>query len=225
MQDGSLKSILKEGNPIKTRFVDQKKWALNNLHKVDDVVIEIDIRQDEGFLDDYLVIGDSVECKYLENEVEYLIVGWISKIKAEIPQRITVQVHKMIKEEDARGSISYETFLGCVIKNDSNDKGIFSIAKNIAKHNVVFTSKDTINTSRKLLLEVLISSKIIFKTFITVTASDETYRGIKYTAKFIETDVLNKRILENYLSELEKKKSETSNKQGSFWERHSKINT
>ena len=122
-------------------------------------------------------------------------------------------------------STSYETFLGCVIKNVPNDKGIFSLAKSIAKDNVVFTSKETINISNKLILEVLISSKIIFKTPIILTASDETYRGTKYTAKFIDTDELNKRILENYLSELEKKKTDVSTKQESFWERHSKINT
>lgn len=223
MQEGSLASILQEGEPIETRFGEKQDWVLNTLYKVNEPIIEIEIRQEDKFLDEFLAIGDSVECRYSTNREKYFIEGWISRVKSDPPQKFTVQIHKVSKIEDDSSQESYEVFLGCIIKNSPRDKGNFSIAKTISKKGLGFVSKEPIDCGQKLYLELLVSGNISFKTPAELYEIEKVDNVNRYNVKFVDTDVLNSRILENFLNEIEKGKAEDYNRENSFWKKNSKI--
>lgn len=223
MQEGSLIKVLKEGNMIKTRFNSKQDWVLNTLHKIYESIIDIDIRQDDIYLDEFLAIGDSIECQYLNDNSEYLLEGWVSRIKSDPPQRITVQIHKISKIEELAVTKDYSTFLGCVVKPKPKDKGVFTIAKKVSKDAITFISKTPIESKDNLYLELLISGNIAFRTTAKIDRIEESESGNVYTVSFVDTDTLNNRIIENFLNELEKGEIDNYNKENSFWKKNSKI--
>ncbi len=223
MQEGSLIKVLKEGSPIKTRFNSKQDWVLNTLHKIYESIIDIDIRQDDIYLDEFLAIGDSIECQYLNDNSEYLLEGWVSRIKSDSPQRITVQIHKISKIEEFTKTKDYGTFLGCVVKPRPKDKGVFAIVKKISKDAITFISKTSIESEDNLYLELLLSGNITFRTTAKINRIEELENGKMYTVNFIDTDILNNRIIENFLNELEKGEIDNYNKENSFWKKNSKI--
>lgn len=234
MQGGKLQDILKEGTPIQTRFQENEEWMTNTLFTVSESAIEINIIQDntdeenkeESFLDDYLSIGDSIECRYPCKGNDYLIEGWISKIKSDPPQRITVQVHKINIVEKSDKLVEHNVFLGCVLKDGPKEKGMLTIAKKISRNHAVLVSKVPLEEIKeKMYIELLVTGSITFKTSVEVSPAKGMEQENRYLVRFVDTDVLNNRILENFFKEFEQEQVKNSNdQQNSFWKRNSKIN-
>lgn len=221
MVESSLKGMLTENSPVKIRSGESQDWKEDTLYKVYESAIEVAV---SGKGEDLFSIGDSIECRYNSEDFECLIEGWISKIEKGAPLKITIQVHKFKKNDKVVNSIMHDIFLGCIVNNDSENSKIFSTAKKICRNEIVFISTSPIENSKKLHIELMISRSINFKTSIEVFSEEKLVSGYKYTCRFINTDALNGRILENFLNDIESGEG-NYNRQNSFWNKNSKINS
>ena len=223
MPKENLSNVFIKENPIKIRFNHKDDWEENIISIVDGSTIEIEIREYNKDIDEFLAIGDSVECRYFKSKTEYFIEGWVSKLKTDIRSSIIVQIHKWGEIEKQEEGCIHEVFLGGIIKKTNNDNGLFVSVSSISKEEISFSTKSQIQESQSMLLEVLISGKICFKSLAEITSFKKTKSAFEYTAKFINTNTLNEKILGNFLDELENGAKDNYNKQNSFWKQHSKI--
>jgi len=224
MQEVSLDKALKEGQILEVKFNEKQNWIKTTLVKAYESILEIDFGQGEAPpLDEYLAIGDSVNCRCMADGCEYLIQGWISRVKSDAPQRVTVQIHKATKMEPVGDETSYDIFIGCIVRYDPKEKGVFSIAKKISSHSVTVGLKTGIDLKEKLYIELLLPENVTFRAAIEIENPKSWKDSRDFIAKISEPDILNKRILENYLIELKNSNKESTDKQSSFWKRNSKI--
>ncbi|MGE5473985.1 MAG: hypothetical protein ACM3UU_07165 [Ignavibacteriales bacterium] len=222
MQEVSLEKVLKEGQILEAKFNEKQNWISATLYKAYDSILEIDIGTGEVPLDEYVAIGDSVNCRCTADDCEYLIQGWISRIKIDATQRVTIQIHKATKMEPVHDETSYDIFVGCIIRTDPKEKGVFSIAKKICGYDLTIGLKTGIELKEKMYIELLLSGNVTFRSAIEIE-SPSSWEGNKdFIAKISNPDTLNKRILENFMVELKNAGPQQSN-QGSFWKKNSKI--
>jgi len=225
MQEASLDKVLKDGQVLEVKFNEKQEWIKTTLFKSYESILEIEFGPGESPLDEFMAIGDSVNCRCMADECEYIIQGWISRIKSDTPQRITVQIHKSMKMEPVGDGTSYNIFTGCIIRIDPKEKGIFSIAKKISDHAVTIGLKTGMELKEKMYLELLLPGNVTFRTAITIANPNAWKESKDFVAEISEPDVLNKRILENFLGELRNAEPEKFNKQDSFWKKNSKISS
>lgn len=223
MQEVSLDKILKEGQLIEIKFNEKNSWIKTTLCKAYESILEIEISQEEALLDDFMAIGDSLNCRCMAEGSEYLIEGWISRFKSESPQKITVQIHKATKIESVADERTYDVFIGCILRADPKEKGIFSIAKKISNHTITIGYKSGMELKEKMHLELLLPGNVTFRSLVEIEKIGAAEERKDFNVKISEPDILNRRILENFLIELENTKPEIFNKQNSFWKKNSKI--
>ena len=48
--------------------------------------IEIDIGLEKDYIENIIMIGDTMRCKYTTDNFEYTMSGWVSKIKLDHPR-------------------------------------------------------------------------------------------------------------------------------------------
>ena len=94
MEDINLKKYLKEGVIIRTKIDNSYNWVSNLVYEINDDCIEIDIGLDRNYIDNLLMVGDTITCKYLDEQNEYTFMGWVTKIKAEFPQKSQLEYMK-----------------------------------------------------------------------------------------------------------------------------------
>jgi len=225
MQEASLDKVLKEGQVLEVKFNEKQDWITTTLFKSYESILEIEFGQGESPLDEFVAIGDSMNCRCMADGCEYLIQGWISRIKNDVPQRITVQIHKFTKMESVRDETSYNVFTGCIVRIDPKEKGVFSIVKKISNHAVTIGLKTGMELKEKMYLELLLPGNVTFRTPIAIVNPNAWQESKDFVAEISEPDVLNKRILENFLGELRNAEPEKLNKQDSFWKKNSKISS
>lgn len=223
MQEVSLDKVLKEGQMLEVKINEKQSWVATTLVNAYESILEIEFGQGEAPLDEFIAIGDSVNCRFIADDCEYLVQGWISRMKSDVPQRITVQIHQATKMEIVRDETSYDIFVGCIIRVDPKEKGIFSIAKKISSHSVIVGYKTGMELKEKMHIELLFPGNITFRSAIKIENPSASQGSKDLVAKILEPDVLNKRILENFLLDIKKAEPETHNKQNSFWKKNSKI--
>ncbi|MGE5328127.1 MAG: hypothetical protein ACM3KR_01280 [Deltaproteobacteria bacterium] len=223
MQESSLDKVLKEGQSLEVKFNEKQNWINTTLFKAYESILEIDFGQAETPLDEFIAIGDSVNCKFTSDGCDYLIQGWISRIKIDAPQRITVQIHKIDKTEGLGDGKSYDIFIGCIIRVDPKEKGSFLIAKKISTHTITIGLKQGIELMEKMYMELLLPDNVTFRTAIEIEKPGSLQGSKDFVAKISEPDTLNKRILENFIAELKNTESQSQEKHESFWKRNSKI--
>ena len=105
--------------------------------------IEIDIGLEKDYIENIIMIGDTMRCKFTADAYEYTMLGWVSKIKLEPPQSITIKIHEVEKFLNNRKSNRYDVYLCAVIKNSKYDeKGVFAIVVNLSNTGVAFVVKE-----------------------------------------------------------------------------------
>ena len=235
MESVKLREFLGIGTVIKTKHCHSSSWVTNVVYAINDDYIEIDIGLEKDYIDNIIMIGDTIKCKYTSEEYELILVGWIKRINADFPQRITIKVHEIEKFVNKRDCYRFDVYLCAIIKrNRSEEKGIFALMTNISHTGAAFVVKeeldkqlgisDTKENEDICCFEIYVSPdrQINFEGIISRKSENE--RGKEYGAKITDIDIKSEKVLSELLEELEKKDKEFYNKRSSFWSQHSKYN-
>lgn len=234
MEIYNIDDFLIEGMIIKTRHAESQSWISNLVYTVESDSIEIDIGCEKNYIESVIMIGDTMKCKYTDDNYEYSFTGWIAKIKADFPQSITLKITKMDMFDNRRMSKRFDIYLCSVIKLFNNDatNSAFSIMTNISNSGAGFILHEDIEKIMGLEDSDLNNTKFIFDVYISPERELE-FEGIirrkKLSEKGIEYGVVitnitneNEKILNEFLKELENKDKEFYNRRYDFWNENNK---
>jgi hypothetical protein len=206
----------------------------NVVYGINDDCIEIDIGLEKEFIENIIMVGDTMKCKYSTDEFEFTLIGWVTRIRLDDPQSITIKVHDMQQFKNFRNNYRYDIYLCSVIKKKKDDSsGVFAIMVNLSQNGAAFAVKEEIekqlgieeNQKEKICyFEVYISPKrqLCFEGIIRRKNSNS--KGFDYGVEIVDIDIENEKTLNEFLDELEKKDKEFYNKRSSFWSKNSKYN-
>lgn len=232
MSDIRLRDFLVEGSVIRTKHYDNSNWVTNIVYNINEDYIEIDIGLEKDYVDNLIMVGDTMKCKYTSNENEYSLIGWVSRIKADFPQSITIKVHEIEEFDNKRSSYRYDVYLCSIIKEKSEDeKGIFSILTNISRTGAAFIVKENLDNQlqrsdmkqKSFFFEIYISPEKKLNFTGSVKRKTNNIRGIEYGIQIDDISINNEKILNDFIDELENKDKEIYNKRSSFWSKNSKY--
>ncbi len=221
---------LKVGSIIKTKLDTSPAWVTNIVYSISDDFIEIDIGLEQNYIENIIMIGDTVKCKYTSNEIELMIIGWVTKIHDSNPQRITIKIHQLNLFDNKRDYTRFDVYLSAVIRKDRDDKNrVFAILTNISKAGAAFIVKESIDSDQDYLkdsilyFEVNLSRERIFTFEGSIVRCDIKEKGIEYGVKYDYIEPLNIILLEEFLTELANEDKEFYNKRSGFWSKNSKM--
>ncbi|MCX7747267.1 MAG: PilZ domain-containing protein [Clostridia bacterium] len=235
MADIKLGDFLSEGKILRTKLAECNNWVTNIVYAVNDDCIEIDIGLEKDYIENIIMVGDTMRCKYTIDSLEYSLVGWVTRIKADYPQSITIRVHQVETFENKRSSYRYDVYLSSVIKlNKTDSKGIFAILVNISKNGLAFIVREDIGKllgisdlemkDIKVFVDIYVSPEKLFTIEGVIMRMSSREKGIEYGIQVVDMDLDSERILNNFIIELENKDKEFYNKRGGFWSKNSKFN-
>ncbi|AUG57464.1 PilZ domain-containing protein [Acetivibrio saccincola] len=230
-----LSEFLDVGKVIKTKHYNSNNWVNNLVYSFNNDSIEIDIGLEKDYIENIIMIGDTMRCKYSTDAFEYTMTGWVSRIKLEHPQSITIKIHEIERFLNNRKSYRYDVYLCSIIKKNKDDKkGVFAIVVNLSNIGLAFvvnedlekqlSKKGTLEKGDMLFFELYITSrkKVCFEGVIKGQSPSE--KGKKYGVEITHIDKEDRNALEGFINRLEKKDNEIYNRQDGFWSKHSKYN-
>ncbi|MEN8907454.1 MAG: PilZ domain-containing protein [Clostridiales bacterium] len=232
-EDIKLLDILKVGEIIKSKHCQSNNWVNNIIMDIDDKNIKINLGMDNEYVKSIVMVGDTIKCKYYVKHKEYVLVGWITDIEANFPQKLVIRIHDIELYENQREFKRYDVYICSVIKKRRTDKkGIFTIMTNVSSGGAAFSlkkdiSEDFMQTEKNVMqdiyfFEIYISNEVTLIFQGEIVRRTKRERGLEYGVKLIDIDNENTLILDNYIKELENKDKEIYNK-SSFWTKNSKF--
>jgi|LSQX01.3.fsa_nt_gb hypothetical protein len=236
MVDVGLKGFMSVGSIIRTKHCDNPNWVTNVIYAINNEYIEIDIGLEKDYVNNLIMVGDTMKCKYTTDEHEFTLTGWVSRIRVEFPQSITIKIHNIEQFKNIRDSYRFDVYLCSVItpKGDENN-GVFAIMTNICNTGAAFVVKENIES--QLGIEDAVKDNLVCEFDIYVSPSCRIRfeglikrkvaceKGMEYGVKIINMGSNDRNTFNEFLKELEKKDKEFYNKRSSFWSKHSKYNS
>ncbi|KNY24867.1 PilZ domain-containing protein [Pseudobacteroides cellulosolvens] len=225
-----LGKYLKVGSIIKTKIDASPAWITNIVYSISDDFIQVNIGLEKNYIENLIMIGDTVKCKYTSNEIEIMFIGWVTKIHMDNPQRITIKVHQLNVFDNKRDYARYDVYLSAVIRKDRENKnGVFAILTNISKAGAAFIVRESIDLDQDYLkdsilyFEVNLTRERTFTFEGSFVRCDIKEKGIEYGVKYDYIEPLSIILLEEFLTELANEDKEFYNKRSGFWSKNSKM--
>lgn len=234
MDNNLLEKYLKVGSIIKTKIEISPAWVTNIIYSVSVDCIEVDVGLEKSYIENFVMIGDTIKCKYTSGDVELMFIGWITNIHIDHPQRLTIKVHQVNCFENKRDYTRFDVYLSAVIRKEKNpSNGVFAILTNISKAGAAFLLRESIEKSMDIdknfiknntfNFEVNLSLERIFTFEGSIVRIDTKEKGIEYGVKYDYIDPHSALLLEQFLTELANEDKEFYNKRSGFWSKNSKM--
>ena len=188
MQEGiiqDVKDFLEKGATIKTKLVNSKDWIKNTVISIDEAGNEFEIELKKKYIEDIIMIGDSikVECQLEENN--YILDGWITNISINKNESINIRVFAMQKVENNRKGERYDSYYGAMIRNAIAPEGIFGVVTNMSEGGLAFVAKDMFVVGEKMHISVFIDPEKVLEVKGEVVRKNENKKGFEYGVQFI----------------------------------------
>lgn len=75
MNNFKLRGFLAEGAIIRTKHCNSSNWVTNVVYGINDDCIEIDIGLEKNYIENIIMVGDTMKCKYSTDEYEFTLIG------------------------------------------------------------------------------------------------------------------------------------------------------
>ena len=149
MDNFKLREFLSEGSIIRTKHCNSASWITNFIYEINDDWIEIDIGLEKEYIENMIMVGDTIRCKYSTDDHEFTLIGWVTRIRLEEPQSLTIKIHSK-QFENKRNGYRYDVYLGSVVKRNKRDEGgIFAIMLNLSHKGFAFVVKEELEKTFK----------------------------------------------------------------------------
>ena len=221
--DIRLGDFLDKGSIVRTKHCESPNWVTNVVYGLNDESIEIDMGLEKNYIENIIMIGDTMKCKYTTSDHEYTVTGWVSKISTGCPQSITIKVQRIERFDNKRDSYRYDVYLSSVVKVKREDgKGIFSILTNISLTGAAFIVRENIGKllnfdestldSKIVTIEAYISPERIIVFEGEIVRKCDRDKGVEYGVRIFDMDMDNEKQLNGFINELAIRDKEFYNK-------------
>lgn len=191
MQEGiiqDVKEFLEKGATIKTKLVNSKDWIKNTVVSIDEAGNEFEIELKKKYIEDIIMIGDSIKIECQVEEVSYVLDGWITNISINKNESINIRVFAMQKVENNRKGERYDSYYGAMIRNAIAPEGIFGVVTNMSEGGLAFVAKDMFVVGEKMHISVFIDPEKVLEVKGEVVRKNENKKGFEYGVQFIEEE-------------------------------------
>jgi len=134
-----VSKVLKEGTVVNTKLKNGDIWIQNIVYRTEKHMISIALLNE--YLENIIMLGQTITIKYSSEHSEILFEGEIVKIRPEYPSYITIDI-KDIKEVKNTESSPDTMFIWCNRKIPDSPEERFVIIHNISFVGMAFYAKD-----------------------------------------------------------------------------------
>ena len=191
MQEGiiqDVKEFLEKGATIKTKLVNSKDWIKNTVVNIDEAGNEFEIQLKKKYIEDIIMIGDSIKVECQVDESSYVLDGWITNISINKNESINIRVFAMQKVENNRKGERYDSYYGAMIRNAIAPEGIFGVVTNMSEGGLAFVAKDMFVVGEKMHISIFIDPQKVLEVKGEVVRKNENKKGFEYGVQFIEEE-------------------------------------
>ncbi|TYQ15237.1 UNVERIFIED_CONTAM: PilZ domain-containing protein [Acetivibrio alkalicellulosi] len=211
MKKDIVSSLLKEGMVINTKLSSNNVWIQNILYKVENHSLSIALLS--SYLENIVMIGQSLHIKYANEHTEYLFEGEITHIKPEFPSYITVNITSIKELKNIRVFPRQDVYLASNIRILDPVREYFAIIHNISLVGMAFYCKDILEPAQtQLEIFIYLPSKQ------TITAKGKIIRRvfknddiIDYGIQYTDMQEENNNSLSNFFNSIEEEKNNLRN--------------
>lgn len=183
-----VKEFLETGIEVKTKLANSKEWIKNTVVKIDDAGNEFEIRLKKKYIEDIIMIGDSIKVECSMDGGNYILDGWITNIAVDKNESVNIRVFAMQKVNNARKGERYDSYYGAMIRNAIAPEGIFGVVTNMSEGGLAFVAKDMFVVGEKMHISVFIEPERVLEVKGEVVRKNENKKGFEYGVKFIEEE-------------------------------------
>ncbi|MFZ5987005.1 MAG: PilZ domain-containing protein [Bacillota bacterium] len=200
-----ISTVLKEGMIINTKLSSSNVWLQNIVYAADSHSVSVALLN--AYLENVIMIGQSIFIKYSSEQTELLFEGEIVKISPEFPSYITINISSVRELKNSRVFPRHDVYLASTIKTSDLQKEYFAIIHNVSLVGMAFYSRDHFEPGEKQLeLSIYLPNKkiIIAKGRITRKIPQNSF--IDYGMQYTEMSEESNNILSSFFSSLEDEK-------------------
>jgi hypothetical protein len=132
--------VLKEGMVVNTKLKNSNIWIRNIVYKAEKNMISVALLNE--YLENIIMLGQSITIKYSSEHSEILFEGEIVKIRPEYPSYITIDIKDVKEIKNTRVFPRHDVYLGATVRIPDSPKERFVIIHNISYVGMAFYSKD-----------------------------------------------------------------------------------
>ena len=225
MENFNIESFMSNGDIIRTRKVGMKKWNTNIIFEVKDDSVVLDAGINEEYFKD-ISIGDEIECKASKGNYEYTVKTSVSNMSTSPIQVMTLQIEGVKRYNNTRKELRHFVYLFALIKKDKTDKEpIFAVVTDISKGGVaaVVNNKNRkmnveANVGKVLFFEVSLEDQRTIKFEGLIRREKKLKDSVEYGVQIQSIDSQNKKILDEYVDELQNIDEEFQQLKNEIWE-------
>lgn len=196
-----LENIVSPGSIIRTKHP-KSEWISNVVYKVNGNLIQVELTQD--YINNLILVGDEVKCKFFSPEAELLLDGTVDNIDIDISKLLTISVSKVNIFKNIRSNHRYDTYMISRL-SINRDTQVFCIANSLSSSGLSLISKVDIPHIPEAYVEVFVDSGNILRFTGEVVRKSTAENGFEIGVRFLELDKENKKILDEILKQLKEK--------------------
>ena len=156
----SLNLFIQDGILVKTKYSINDNWHYNIIHSHYKNNLVINLYQQKDELDSSL--GKNVFINLNSSDKEYILEGKVIDISHSHPYTCNVEVTSQRSFLDKRRSARYLTNLGCNLKLNGNDIGIFTILSNLSENGAALSTKYEFPEKSNVAIDIINSDNSFF---------------------------------------------------------------
>ncbi|ODM26635.1 PilZ domain-containing protein [Acetivibrio mesophilus] len=140
MKKDVVSRVLKEGMVVNTKLKNGSIWIQNIVYKVEKHLVSIALLSE--YLENIIMLGQSITVKYSSEHSEILFEGEVVKIRPEYPSYVTIDIKHVKEIKNTRIFPRHDVYLGATVRISDSPAERFVIIHNISLVGMAFYSKD-----------------------------------------------------------------------------------
>jgi len=181
MEEIKINEILQRGYQIKTQVQDGRDWIVNSVVNIYEN--EIEIIFDDRYLNELILVGDTMKLTYKIDEWEYIIDAWITGIKIDPNKIIILKVTNIKKINNLRKDERYSVNYGALIYGENSDEGLFGVITNISVSGLGFVTRENFVVGERIRISILLPDNS-FIIDAEIVRTSESAKGTEYGVRF-----------------------------------------
>lgn len=203
-----LNEFICDHEVIGVKIRTESEWINDTVEKVKKDSNIFEIRLLEEFISQDLMVEDTIYCRYIKEDTEYVIEAKVADVGIIHPQKVMLEALKVAKYDNARNSKRYTVNLcGRVTYNDG-ENGAFITIKNISRTGISITCRECLGINDEVDVEIVLWQKEVLAIEGRIVRLLKVGNNYRYGIIIENMEPKSRELMEEFIEELEKREKE-----------------
>ena len=196
-----IPKALKKGSRIKLKHYSTFEPINNVIGNIEgnNIIMELPLK----LLNNNILIGDSIVCIFMHEEVEHVLSGEVVRITIQHPQKMTVKIESVEKYKNIRVHNRYSVSLSANVEEVNSKQVHFAVVKNISLSGVSFTCNVEFEENKDFVINIAMSKDIMLTFHGRGVRVRKVMNYYEYGVIQTSIDEFNMEVLEKYIETLQ----------------------